>query len=80
MKSKEAMEIINIAKTVVKRVPAADVVPVRHGRWDGDADGYYNGELVYDHWFCSECDWDDGGSLEEKPNYNYCPNCDAKME
>lgn len=52
----------------------------KHGRWDADSDGYWNGELVYDHWFCSECGWDDGVSLEERPNYKFCPNCGARMD
>lgn len=30
--------------------------------------------------FNSVCGWDDGGDLEEKPTYDFCPNCGAKME
>lgn len=60
--------------------PTIEAEPVRRGHWDADADGYADGELVYDHWFCSECGWDDSGFLEEKPNYKYCPNCGARME
>lgn len=50
--------------------PAADVAPVRHGRWlCGD---YYDiGDV------CSECDWD---SQMTHPSYRYCPNCGAKMD
>lgn len=49
---------------------AADVAPVRHGRWlCGD---YYDiGDV------CSECDWD---SQMTRPSYRYCPNCGAKMD
>lgn len=49
---------------------AADVAPVRHGRWlCGD---YYDiGDV------CSECDWD---SQMTHPSYRYCPNCGAKMD
>lgn len=51
-------------------LPAADVAPVRHGRWlCGD---YYDiGDV------CSECDWD---SQMTHPPYRYCPNCGAKMD
>ena len=49
------------------------------GTWEGTADGYANGELVYDTWTCSECgytvDTDDPDDLTE-----FCPNCGAKME
>ena len=62
------------------KCPTIEAEPIRHGHWDADADGYADGELVYDHWFCSECGWDDGGFLEEKPNYKYCPRCGSKMD
>jgi DNA-directed RNA polymerase subunit RPC12/RpoP len=58
--------------------PAADVVPVRHGRWQ-ITDAYPHN--VY----CSECHkrfaqthwavWEDG-SLPR----SYCPDCGAKMQ
>ena len=62
----------------VEDFPAADVVEVKHGEWIGEADGYADGELVYDMWYCSNCDYcvDD----DEKPWYHYCPNCGAKMD
>ena len=48
------------------------------GEWFGEADGYADGELVYDTWSCGCCgkyfpEWD------EKPGWNYCPNCGADM-
>lgn len=48
------------------------------GEWIGEADGYYNGELIYDTWYCSNCDYvvDD----EEPPTWNFCPNCGARMK
>ena len=55
-------------------------VPVVHGRWIGESDCYADGELVYDVWNCSKCDYciDDG---TDNPALlpNYCPNCGAKM-
>ena len=54
----------------IRYMDAADVAPVRHGRWMyGD---YYDiGDV------CSECDWD---SQMTHPSYRYCPNCGAKMD
>lgn len=49
----------------------SDVVPMVHGRWISDGDGY--------HWTynCSICAWEDGYPFNER--HNYCPNCGAKM-
>lgn len=60
-------------------LPSADVVPVVHGRWQGTADGYADGELVYDMWECSVCGFDADGA-EEKPCWDFCPNCGARMD
>ena len=49
----------------VKRAPAADVAPVRHGR-RVDYSGFYCR--------CSQCE----GTLPVCSNY--CPNCGAKMD
>lgn len=64
---------------IIKAIPAADVAPVVHGRWQGTADGYADGELVYDMWECSVCGFDADGA-EEKPCWDFCPNCGAKMD
>lgn len=53
-------------------IPAADVAPVRHGRWIED----------HDYLKCPEC------SVMVKRDFtffdigdwNYCPNCGAKMD
>lgn len=63
----------------IERIPAADVAPVRHGAWEGTADGYADGELVYDMWNCSECGFDADGA-EEKPDWKFCPNCGSLMD
>ena len=68
-------------EAAILNIPAADVVEVRHGRWDGEGDGYADGEIVIDVWYCSECGYciDDG---TDDPNIlpNYCPNCGALMD
>lgn len=49
-------------------MPVADVVPVVHGRWVE----YQIPPIVC----CSNCDW--VTDVKEK-NFQYCPNCGAKM-
>lgn len=50
-------------------IPAADVAPVRHGRWRCHGDCGVTE--------CSVCGW----SIEEYVGYYaYCPNCGAKMD
>ena len=62
---------------VINSVPAADVAPVRHGRWIEYTKVIipepYN--KLEQAWKCSECGFDDGFVA-----YNYCPNCSAKMD
>jgi len=62
----------------IENLPVTDVRPVVRGHYIGEYDGYADGNPVYDMWYCSECgccfeDWD------EKPTYNFCPNCGADM-
>ena len=65
----EAIDIDDLEQ-VIQDVPTADVVAVRHGKWDINRNcsvcGVYKFEgLDADVW----ADWD----------INYCPNCGAKM-
>lgn len=49
-----------------------DAVPVVHGRWEWVTDDIYK---------CSNCD--EKSHVKEvmgQPDYNYCPNCGAKMD
>lgn len=60
-------------------IPAADVEPVRHGEWgriddDWDSLSTFQCSVCGEEW-CFEID-EDLPSL----NYNYCPNCGAKMD
>ena len=64
----------------VVMLPAADVAPVRHGRWIlGYVEPGYFTPGGNRPWICSECEkvisWMLGEPLE-----NYCPNCGAKMD
>ena len=59
-------------------IPAADVAPVRHGRW------IMRGGKLH----CSNCDslaplkrgWEDGCTTYEYTASRYCPNCGVKMD
>lgn len=53
---------------LVEKQPAADVEPVKHGRWQFGGDGLVE---------CSVCEeaYDNRQLLPR----NYCPNCGAKM-
>lgn len=70
---------IKILDNCLKDIPAADVAPVRHGRWleyENDADRGYH--------YCSHCkrqaiNYSDGGAITEVLS-PYCPNCGAKMD
>ena len=54
-------------------IPAADVAPVRHGRW---LDGREK-RLFGEHYFlCSNCKSRNGLMIP----FNYCPNCGTKMD
>ena len=53
-------------------IPAADVVTVRHGRWI-EQEKYTFGTM-YDCSICGDRILDNGHE------WNYCPNCGAKMD
>ena len=58
----------------IKSIPAADVAPVRHGRWvtpvPGDGENYCSACKAEQPWFYGY------GYLDS----DYCPNCGAKMD
>lgn len=65
---------------ILNQFPAADVAPVRHGRWVlGKVEPGYFTPGGNRPWICSECGYLASWRLD-KPNYNYCPNCGAKMD
>ena len=59
--------------SLLEQMPAADVQPIRHGRWTHD---------MYTQWKCSECgnflDFD--GLNCGRGSAFYCPNCGARMD
>ena len=54
--------------------PAADVAPVRHGRWETEIiiDAY---GLKHACYACSVC-----GVANDDDEFDFCPNCGAKMD
>lgn len=65
-------------REIIESVPAADVVPVVHGRWDDS--GRYKFPSGDTAVRCTNC----GCALTESEyrlnNWNYCPVCGAKMD
>lgn len=57
---------------ILNQFPAADVEPVRHGRWV-EKEKYTFG-IMYD---CSLCE---NRILDNGHSWNYCPNCGARMD
>lgn len=67
-------------RRILMQAPAADVAPVRPGRWVPVMTSDYKGEPkqaceeIYSEWYkCSVCG-------KESFNWNYCPNCGAEMQ
>jgi len=62
-------DVADTACKLIDTVPAADVGPVRHGRWmdNGIPDSMLTG--------CSACGFPCGAY-----SFRYCPNCGAKMD
>lgn len=59
----------------VKAIPAADVAPVRHGRWKWEfADNGWANHI------CSECGYTKNTDIHVRLGYHYCPNCGARMD
>ena len=72
------------AADCIRYMDAADVAPVRHGRWEPyfeeveiyNAGGFAEREQT--GWICGRCK-----SVESITRYyktNYCPNCGARMD
>lgn len=58
-------------KHIIQFFPAADVEPVRHGRWETNSDRP-------DSLICSICKC--GFDMWKHDPHNFCPNCGAKMD
>ena len=63
-------------EAAIFKIQAADVVPVRHGRWIEPSRLYY-GAKQYECSLCYSDTFWKKHSITEK--YPHCPNCGAKM-
>ena len=72
-------EMAEIALTALRPVSREQVEKVWRGEWMGSADGYADGELVYDTWECSHCGYviDEEDDPDMLPQF--CPKCYAAM-
>ena len=62
---------MTVTEFVEDELPAADVAPVRHGRWEWETEDLYR---------CTDCH--EKVHVKEvmgRPDWDYCPNCGAKM-
>lgn len=62
---------LSMARAMVLNAPAADVEPVKHGRWERVPSNGIGGTAR-----CSIC----GKAIYGYYTMNYCPNCGAKMD
>lgn len=67
-----AYEAVWKSARALKKVPAADVVPVVHGRW---GTGRFNPETGNYEEQCTRC-----RNFSKEYGKPYCPNCGAKMD
>lgn len=73
--TKTAYEIIISQEAQIEKYKSANISPVRHGHWieqeNWALDDYY--------YTCSACG-EDYNTIYGTPDYNFCPNCGAKMD
>lgn len=65
-------------EAAINGIPAADVAPVVHGRWEVSTDEWFETDV----YTCSKCR-ESYVLVEGTPKENlwhYCPNCGAKMD
>lgn len=55
-------------------IPAADVAPVRYGKWNVEWDAERDQKRLFVRIVCSNC------GLKTGQKSNYCPNCGARMD
>ena len=66
----------NVVKNILDYVPAADVAPVKHGKWEIKKIG--DGGTTRT---CSNCNITQTVNVyNNKVMFNYCPYCGAKMD
>lgn len=63
---------------IIDSIPSVDAVEVRHGHWVTEEEAIEKDDYSLRDTcsVCGHCDWD----CTESKNFNYCPNCGAKMD
>nr|DAE52912.1 MAG TPA: RimK-related lysine biosynthesis protein, Probable-dependent amine/thiol ligase family Amino-group [Caudoviricetes sp.] len=69
--------MLSIIQHDLLTVPAADVVPVVHGRWEHSR--YEDCSEQFELVKCSQCNHEAYAMAFYVRGGNYCPNCGAKM-
>ena len=72
------MAVETMCLCLIHKTPAADVEPVRHGRWvkmTGMMPPEFTG-----HYQCSECGWFCKKHSIKETDFDFCPGCGAKMD
>lgn len=67
--TRSAYEAVWKSARALKKIPAADVVPVVHGKWMP-----FHSEAAGDIQYCSACE------IGFDAKTDYCPHCGAKMD
>ena len=77
--TKRRIDALGAALSALRPVSREQVEKVWRGEWMGSADGYADGELVYDTWECSHCGYviDEEDDPDMLPQF--CPKCYAAM-
>ena len=68
--SENALYKANDIYSAIDNAPAADVAPVRRGRWMDNED----------YMFCSRCGMQWNYCDNDTQDFHYCPNCGCKMD
>ena len=73
---------VAVARQNVLDMPAADVAPVRHGRWIGSEMNFgycdiIQKEYIAKKYICSECGYETG---DQAKKFICCPICMARMD
>jgi hypothetical protein len=69
------VQIVELFIRYVKEFPAADVQPVKHGKWE-----YYKNNGIINTYICTNCQGKVEMAIDVEPSrFKYCPNCGANM-
>ena len=65
-------------ESILKRIPSADVQPVKHGRWIWDDEGFHCTECFFHAYDCFFHEYDNALEIMQGI-WKYCPHCGADM-